>query len=262
MTNTVGTNPNGVSSSRTFFARAPTSPPLPGFSLQIAEPISYRCIAEGAIGPEDWHWSTACHTPLLSALRSTVNSLSLTAYLSTRDGSRALRGAPPKWEGTSARFAARIRDLGKRGIAQRGRKARHIWDLRWHGENRAIANPAQDTDSHCCGLCGHPQCSLAHIICDCPRNTHARAGVRSALWYFASTQASAPVARLMQRYTQLLFEHPTLDQRGQLWLGHWTPTLRQDLSPLLLGLSMREGQAALARIGRRATAAFHDLWAT
>ena len=128
-------------------------------------------------------------------------------------------------------------------------------------ENRAIADPAQDTDSHCCGLCGHPQGGLAHIICDCPRTTHARAGARSDLWYFASTQASAPVARLMQRYTQLIFEHPTLDQRGQLWLGHWTPTLRQDLSPLLLGLPLREGQAALARIGRRATAAFHDLWA-
>ena len=43
----------------------PTSPPLPGLPLQIAEPIPYQCITEGAIGPEDWHWSTAGHAPLL-----------------------------------------------------------------------------------------------------------------------------------------------------------------------------------------------------
>ena len=102
------------------------------------------------------------------ALRGTVHSLSLSAYLSTRDSSRALRGAPAKWVGTSARFAGRIWDLSKRGIAQRGRKVRHIWDLRWHGENRAVANPSQDDALHQCALCGHPQCGLAHIVCACP----------------------------------------------------------------------------------------------
>ena len=71
------------------------SPPLSGLSQQIAEPISYKCIAEGAIGPKDWHWSTTGHAPLLGALRGTVSSLSLSAYFSHRDGSRALRGAPP-----------------------------------------------------------------------------------------------------------------------------------------------------------------------
>ena len=59
----------------------------------------------------------------------------------------------------------------------------------------------------------------------------------------------------MQRYTQLLF-----DQRGQLWLGHWTPSLRQVLLPLLQSLVLREGQAALARVGRRATEVFRDIW--
>ena len=37
----------------------------------------------------------------------------------------------------------------------------------------------------------------------------------------------------MQRYAQLLFEHPSLDQRGQLWLGHWPLSLRQDFTLLL-----------------------------
>ena len=38
------------------------------------------------------------------------------------------------------------------------------------------------------------------------------------------------------RYTQLLFEHPHLDQ---LWPGHWTPSLRQVLLPLLQPLTLR-----------------------
>ena len=42
----------------------------------------------------------------------------------------------------------------------------------------------------------------------------------SDLWSFTTRQTPAPAARVMQRYTQLLFEHSNLDQRGQLWLGH------------------------------------------
>ena len=231
-----------------LFARAPASTPPLGFDLRIADSIPYQCISEGAIGPEDWHWATAGHAPLLGALRGTVNTLSLSAYLNTRDSARTLRGAPPKWAGTSARFAARLWNLSNRGIAQRGRKVRHIWDLRWHGENRAVANPTQDASLHQCGLCGHPHCGLAHIICECPNLTHARDGARSDLRYFATRQASKPAARVMRRYTQLLFEHPNLDRRGQLWLGHWTPPLRQALRPLLQPLTLREGQAILARI--------------
>ena len=37
------------------YARTPASPPVPGFLLQIAEPISFQCIADGAIRPDDWH---------------------------------------------------------------------------------------------------------------------------------------------------------------------------------------------------------------
>ena len=79
----------------------PRLTPPAGLFLQIADSIPYQCISEGAIGPEDWHWATAGHAPLLGALRGTVNTLSLSTYLATRDSSRALRGAHPKWAGTS-----------------------------------------------------------------------------------------------------------------------------------------------------------------
>ena len=57
----------------------PSGPPEPGFPLQIAEPISFVCIAEGAIRPDDWHWATAGHAPLLGALGRTVSAVSLSA---------------------------------------------------------------------------------------------------------------------------------------------------------------------------------------
>ena len=44
----------------------------------------------------------------------------------------------------------------------------------------------------------------------------------------------------MQRYAQLRFEHPNLDQRGQLWIGHWTPLLRQELAPRLQDITLRD----------------------
>ena len=70
----------------------------------------------------------------------------------------------------------------------------------------------------------------------------------------------APAACLMQHYLQRLLSHPELEQRGHLWLGHWPPTLRQALGPLLQDLSLREGKSALLRFGARVTQAYCALW--
>ena len=64
----------------------------------------------------------------------------------------------------------------------------------------------------------------------------------------------------MHRYVLLLFSHPGHEKRGPLWLGHWPPPLRQEFGTFLLPLSLREGQAALLRIGARVTQAFLALW--
>ena len=84
------------------YARAPTSPPIPGLSLQI------ECIAEGAIRQDNWHCTMAGHAPLLGGLGRTVSAISLSAYLYHRVRSSAQCGAPPKWKGTSTRFSANI----------------------------------------------------------------------------------------------------------------------------------------------------------
>ena len=173
---------------------------------------------------------------------------------------RVLAAPPPLWEGTSTRYAAKIWSLGQRGIARRGRKTRHLWDLRWHGENQAIADPANGAALSRCGLCGHPHCGLDHIICECPRLSHLRDSVRTDLVLFSSRQQSAQVTRLMQRYVQMLFTHPVPEQRGHLWLGHWPSSLRLALGPLLSGLTLREGQSALLRLGAYVTRAYGVLW--
>ena len=50
-------------------------------------------------------------------------------------------------------------------------------------------------------------------------------------------------------------------ERGPTWSTvARPPPLRQDLLPILQPLSLREGQATLARIRRRATEVFPDLW--
>ena len=160
------------------------------------------------------------------------------------------------WEGTSARLAARSWDLDHWGTVRRGRKARHIWDLCWQGENQSIVDPDNWPDLSRCRLCEHPSYGLTHIICDRPLFTYLRGGVHHDLVHFAAREPSAPAARLLHRYVQLLFTHPGHEQRGHLWLGHWPPPLRQEFGPLLLPLSLREGQAALLRIGARITQAF------
>ena len=107
----------------------------------------------------------------------------------------------------------------------------------------------------------HPACGLAQIVCECPSLSHLRAGVHHDLDRFTSRQPSSQVSRLMQRYVQLLFSHSELAQRGHLWLGHWPPPLRQELGPLLQGLTLRDGQAALRRLGSRVTQVYCALTA-
>ena len=144
---------------------------------------------------------------------------------------------PPTLRGTTSRFAVHIWDLGKRGIAQRGHKARHIWDLRWHGENCAIADPTHDEVLHRCGLCAHSSCGLVHIICGCLNTAHARAGARLEALRHSPDPGSS-----------LSFD------------AEICPTPIWALALQLRGLSLRDGQATLTRIGRGAREVYSDLW--
>ena len=115
-----------------------TAPPLTFPQLTTHRILAHAAIAQAAIKPHDWHFIAPGQAPLLDGLRPALANASLRDYLQTRDASRAARGATARWEGTSTQLAARAWRLTQRGIAKRGTKVRHLWDLRWHGENQAV----------------------------------------------------------------------------------------------------------------------------
>ena len=77
----------------------------------------------------------------------------LHTYTDHRDDSRVRRETLPKWTGVSSHHGAVVWQLTKKGISSRARKIRHLWDLRWHEENLAIAQGASDLQQHHCLIC-------------------------------------------------------------------------------------------------------------
>ena len=177
-----------------------------------------------------------------------------------RDDSRAERGAPPRWADTTAPFAAKAWHLTQRGIAQRGSKVRHLWDLRWHGENQAIAAAGLAAHLAACPLCGHSPCSQSHILCDCPGLSHERAGLHLDFRILVGQLAGGPCRALGRAVTELLFHHPGIQERGQLWTGLWTPKQRDLLAPYLHRCTLRDGQRTLLTLSQRATDGVRHLW--
>ena len=103
---------------------------------------------------------------------------------------------PPRWAGTSVAFAAKAWNLSQRGIARRGGRVRHLWDLRWHGKNQAVANPGLANILGVCPLRGHGSCSQAHILCNCPGLVAERASLQYELTLLMARFPRGHVARL------------------------------------------------------------------
>ena len=93
---------------------------------------------------------------MLASPSHAIHRALLADYLYHRDSSRPSRGAPLRWSNTTVPLAAPAWTLSARGIAQRRAKVRHLWDLRWHGENQSIAATDPATPLSHCPLCGHP----------------------------------------------------------------------------------------------------------
>ena len=228
--------------------------------LVVSPPLSYTRIARAAIRDTDWQFITNTHIPMLASPRLAINRASLADYLYHRDSSRASRGAHPRWSNTTVPLAAQAWTLSARGIAQRGAKVRHLWDLRWHGENQAIAAADPDTTLSHCPLCGHPLCSQTHILCDCPGLSHDRAGLHLDLTVLIGQLPRGPCRSLGRAYQHLLFHRPGIVDRGQLWTGLWSPDHRELLRPQLGNCSLREGQRTLSTLSAWATTGVTHLW--
>ena len=140
-----------------LYARSPVSPPLNFLSLVVLPTFSHTAFAQAAIRPQNWYFVANGQATLLDGLGSALAHASILDYLSTRHASCATRGVPARWAGTSVALAEAWK-LSQRGIAKRGGKVRHLWDLRWHGANQAIANPGLADVLGVCPLCGPGSC--------------------------------------------------------------------------------------------------------
>ena len=106
----------------------------------------------------DWQFITNTHISMLDSPSHAICRAALADYLYTPDASRAARGC-----NTTVPLAAQAWGLSTLDIAQRVAKVRLLWDLRWQGENQAIAIADPDTANSHCALCGVVACGTRYI---------------------------------------------------------------------------------------------------
>ena len=105
---------------------------------------------------------------------------------------------------------------------------RTVWDLRWHGENRAIATHSRDPQVSACPIC-HRFWSQAHVLCDCPATTSARTGGS----------------------LDLLIDFPNQPARmARRWAGQLDQTAMEALRPVIASCTRKQSKAVLGRIDR------------
>ena len=139
-------------------------------------------------------------------------------------------------------------------VAKRGAKVRHLWDVRWHGENQAVANPAMAAILGVCPLCGHPHRSQTHI--NCSGLSTERAGLAQDQSLIVHGLHPGPCRSLGRAIHYLLFHHRDIAHRGHLW----APQHRALLGPHLRLCKLQEGQRILLQLSIWAATSVTTLW--
>ena len=83
-------------------------------------------------------------TPPLGNLHAMLSHHRVLAYRANRDHLRAIRGAPPIWVNSHQSVGAHSWFPRPRPLRKRVQALRTYWDLRWHGENKAVAAHSLD----------------------------------------------------------------------------------------------------------------------
>ena len=99
-----------------------------------------------------------------------------------------------------------------------------------------------------CPLCGHPNCSQTHILCNCPSLSAERAGLAQDLALIVNRLHPGPGRSLGRAIHHLLFHHRDITHRGNLWTGLWAPQHRALLGPQLRLCKLQEGQRILLQL--------------
>ena len=98
-------------------------------------------------------------------------------------------------------------------LQQRVQALRSLWDLRWHGENRAVAARTADPQVSAC-----PIWTQAHVLCECPGSASARAAGTLDLTIAISHLTPGPMLALGRKLQLLL----TTPNQPSLMARHWS----------------------------------------
>ena len=127
------------------------------------------------IPPGAWQWAGPDGTPPLGNLRTTLSHHRVLAYLSNRDHIRASQGAPSMWLASHQSVGEAAWLCHSHFLRNRAQALHTLWDLRWHGENRAAEGKSADPQVSACPI-SHRYWTQAHVLCECPGTSSARMG--------------------------------------------------------------------------------------
>ena len=177
-----------------------------------------------------WHWIGPDSAPPLGNLRSMLSYHRVLAYRTNRDRLREDRGAPPIWLDSHQSVGPASWSRCTQPLRQRVRALRSLWDLRWHGENRAVAARAVDPQVSTCPICRR-HWDQAHVLCECPCTSGARSAGSLDLSIAISRLAPGPMQELGRKFQRLLIipNQPSLMARR--WSGQWDQAAIGALQP-------------------------------
>ena len=144
-------------------------------------------------------------------------------------------------------------------LRKRVQALRTYWDLRWHGENQAVAAHTQDPQVSACPIC-HRFWSQAHVLCECPGTTAAREDGSLDLTLAVNRLPPGPMLDLGRQFQMLLTipNHPTLMARR--WSGQWDHAAIRVLQPHIARCTRKQIKAVLGHIGRVTSSTASTCW--
>ena len=208
---------------------------------------------------DSWQWTGLDRSPPLGNLRAALSHHRVLAYRSNRDSIRNNRGAPPVWLDSHQSVGATAWTPRALPLRKRVQALRTYWDLRWHGENQAVATQSHDPQVSACPIC-HRFWSQAHVLCECPSTTDARGEGSLDLTLAITRLPLGPMRDLGQHFQSLLTlpNKPTLMARR--WSGQWDQAAIRALQPHIARCTRKQIKAVLGHIGRVTSTTASACW--
>ena len=178
-----------------------------------------------------WQWIGPDCTPPLGNLRHLLSHHRTLAYRANRDSLRGRRGAPPIWV-ASYLPQGPFPGQSAQNLRSRTHTLRTLWDLRWHGENRAVAAHSTNPQVSACPIC-HRYWSQAHVLCECAGSTGPRWGGQLDLTIAINHLPPGPMLDLGRQFQVLLSDHNQPFLLARRWSGHWDQAALRSLTPMI-----------------------------